>query len=84
MVAGSGSGYGGGCHCDRKGGSNGLGSDVGLLAAAGLGFFLIYMAITMMRRKRSPNGSANQSSSFLDDFIWEGKIENSYSYFSDI
>ena len=69
IAAGSGSGYGGGCYCDQKGG-NGLG-DLGLLAAAGLGFFLIYMAITMMRRKRSSNGSPNQS--FLDDFIWEGK-----------
>ena len=72
MVAGSGSGYGhhGGCSCSSKdGGGGGLG-DLGLLAAAGLGFFLLYQAITMMRRRRKREDLIG--SSVFESTLWKG------------
>ena len=78
MMAGSGSGYGhgGGCHCSKKGGGGGLG-DLGLLAAAGAAFFLLYQAITMAKgrsfsRRRRENNEF--SSAFILDVLWKGRV----------
>ena len=82
MMAGSGSGYGhgGGCHCSKKGGGGGLG-DLGLLAAAGAAFFLLYQAITMAKgrsfsRRRRENNEFR--SAFILDVLWKGRANIHY------